>query len=225
MSRAPALLLLVVLAVGIFVGYCIGYKSLSGKTPSVERTSAPSPVCVVLPTATTISTVTTTVIKTVEQAPSGAWVEALLDEDYFSVLTHWIERANTSIHVVMYVAKCDPNESGDPVNQLLYKLAYAQSRGVDVKVVVDDETAKSYPQTIAFLKNSSIDVKLDESFARTTHAKLVIIDGRVVAVGSHNWTESALRYNHEASVLIISEDIAKQFEEYFDSIWSSGRAL
>jgi Phosphatidylserine/phosphatidylglycerophosphate/cardiolipin synthases and related enzymes len=179
----------------------------------------------VLPTATPILTVTTTVIKTVERAPSGAWVEALLDEDYFSVLSHWIERANTSIHVVMYVAKYDPNESSDPVNQLLYKLAYAQSRGVDVKVVVDDETAKSYPQTIAFLKNSGIDVRLDESSARITHAKLVIIDGRVVAVGSHNWTESALHYNHEASVLIISEDIAKQFEEYFESIWSSGRAL
>jgi phosphatidylserine/phosphatidylglycerophosphate/cardiolipin synthase-like enzyme len=171
-------------------------------------------------------TVTTTVVSEVErQAPAGVLVEPLFDRDYFSALVQWVERANVSIHVVMYAAKYDPSEPGDPVNQLLNKLAYARSRGVDVRVVVDDETAKSYPQTIDFLKNSGIAVKLDESSGRTTHAKLVIIDGKAVLVGSHNWTESALSYNHEASVLIISQDIAEKFEEYFESIWSSGRVV
>jgi phosphatidylserine/phosphatidylglycerophosphate/cardiolipin synthase-like enzyme len=222
MGKGLALFIILFFVIGIFTGYYVGYREASGKGFGSECTFTPSPVCIAVPTVT----VTTTVVSEVErQAPAGVLVEPLFDRDYFSALVQWVERANVSIHVVMYAAKYDPSEPGDPVNQLLNKLAYARSRGVDVRVVVDDETAKSYPQTIDFLKNSGIAVKLDESSGRTTHAKLVIIDGKAVLVGSHNWTESALSYNHEASVLIISQDIAEKFEEYFESIWSSGRVV
>jgi len=57
------------------------------------------------------------------------------------------------------------------------------------------------------------------------HAKVVVIDGRCVVIGSHNWTESALRYNHEVSVLICSSDLAKEVKEYIESLWSNGRLV
>jgi phosphatidylserine/phosphatidylglycerophosphate/cardiolipin synthase-like enzyme len=45
----------------------------------------------------------------------------------------------------------------------------------------------------------------------------MIIDDKIVYVGSHNWSESALYYNHETSVKIVSEDIAKIFREYLET--------
>jgi phosphatidylserine/phosphatidylglycerophosphate/cardiolipin synthase-like enzyme len=46
----------------------------------------------------------------------------------------------------------------------------------------------------------------------------VIIDQRYVLLGSHNFTHSALRHNHEASVLIESPKLAQQALAYLQHI-------
>lgn len=176
-------------------------------------------------TFTTTVTVTQASYQEVSTSSQTVTIMPLLDKNYFTTLMNWLDRANVSIHVIMYVVKYDPKDPKDPVDQILSKLVDAYKRGVDVRIVVDDETRDSYPETLEFLQSQGIPVKLDESSGRTTHTKLVIIDDKVVFVGSHNWTESALKYNHEASMLIISSDIAKQFEDYFESIWSNGRSI
>lgn len=163
----------------------------------------------------------------VRQAPLPAEGQVLVVEDdqYLNVVAPLIERANHSIHVVMFVMKYDPGDEDDPVNELLGLLADAASRGVDVRVLVDEETRDSYPQTIGFLKEHGIGVRLDRSSGITTHAKVVIVDGEFAVVGSHNWTESALRYNHEVSALIRSGEAASVLEKYFSSLWGEGREV
>ena len=53
---------------------------------------------------------------------------------------------------------------------------------------------------------------------RTTHAKLVVIDRRYLFVGSHNLTQSALKYNHEVSVRIDSPPLAEEALAYLKSL-------
>lgn len=149
----------------------------------------------------------------------------LPDKAYFGNLTNYLESANTSVYVVMYVMKYDPREYSDPVSILLRKLVDLKNRGVDVKVIVDDETYDSYPETIEFLVRNGVAVKLDESNGRTTHSKIVVIDGKYVFIGSHNWTESALTRNHETTLLVNSTELARQVVEYIESIWSNGRTI
>jgi len=152
-------------------------------------------------------------------------VEILEDHEYFNRVKSLIKSANESVYIAIFVVKYDPKEYDDPVNQLLYELVDAKKRGLDVKVLVDDPTLKSYPQTISFLKKNSIPIKLDKSRGITSHMKIVIVDGRYLIIGSHNWTESALSYNHEVSVLIVSEHYSKMVTKYFLSLWSEGRSL
>jgi phosphatidylserine/phosphatidylglycerophosphate/cardiolipin synthase-like enzyme len=64
-----------------------------------------------------------------------------------------------------------------------------------------------------YLHSNGVNVKLDNE-TDTDHLKLVVIDNKIVYVGSRNWSESALYYNHEASVKIVSEEIAQSFIEY-----------
>ncbi len=149
----------------------------------------------------------------------------LPDKAYFGNLTNYLESANTSVYVVMYVMKYDPKEYNDPVNILLRKLVELKNMGIDVKVIVDDETYDSYPETIEFLVRNGVPVKLDESNGRTTHSKIVVIDGKYVFIGSHNWTESALTRNHETTLLVNSPELARQVVEYIESIWSNGRTI
>ncbi|MFC1643917.1 phospholipase D-like domain-containing protein [Candidatus Omnitrophota bacterium] len=45
----------------------------------------------------------------------------------------------------------------------------------------------------------------------TTHDKLIIVDSRYVVVGSHNWSIKALKQNNEASSIIDSPQLAREY--------------
>jgi hypothetical protein len=149
----------------------------------------------------------------------------LPDDTYYGNITWYLDQANRSVYVVMYAVKYDASQYNDPVNVILRKLVDLHKRGVDVKVVVDDETKNSYPETINYLVGNGVPVRLDESQGKTTHCKIVVIDDQYVFIGSHNWTESALKYNHETTLLVNSSELASQVEKYIESIWSSGRLI
>lgn len=150
-------------------------------------------------------------------------VMLLADRIYFPKALSFLQKANRSIHVALYIVKYDPKESGDPVNALLASLVAAYRRGIDVRVLVDDETNDSYPQTIQYLRQNGVLVKLDKSSGVITHVKMIVIDGRCLFVGSHNWTESALSRNHEYSALLMGAPYAQEADTYFQTLWDEGR--
>jgi phosphatidylserine/phosphatidylglycerophosphate/cardiolipin synthase-like enzyme len=76
-----------------------------------------------------------------------------------------------------------------------------------------DRNLEAYNYLLAQNVNVRLDYETD-----TDHMKLVIIDDNIVYVGSHNWSESRLYYNHETSVKIVSENIAQVFKTYFGTI-------
>ncbi|MEM2409477.1 MAG: phospholipase D-like domain-containing protein [Thermofilaceae archaeon] len=152
-------------------------------------------------------------------------VELLPNMAYFERVSELIKRAEKSVYVVMFVMKYDPKETPerDPANALIELLVDARNRGLDVRVVVDDTTRQSYPETIEYLKSKGVPVRLDPKAGVTTHAKIVVVDGRCSVIGSHNWTESALSSNNEFSVLLCSKDFAGEVEGYFMELWEQGR--
>ncbi|MCC6043173.1 MAG: phospholipase D-like domain-containing protein [Candidatus Verstraetearchaeota archaeon] len=144
-------------------------------------------------------------------------VYVLTDRDYYHSLINDLRRANKSIYVAMYSMVYDPSDAFDWANDLIRELVNAKNRGVDVKVVIEFRTYHGYMndnmEAYNYLSSSGVHVKLDQE-ADTDHLKLVVIDGEIVYVGSHNWSESALYYNREASVRIVSEEVAKRFLDY-----------
>jgi hypothetical protein len=206
-TQSLTMMILVIFIVGVAVGYIISSKNI-GREEVVEKTVYQTLTSIIGPSIS-----------------SSKNLSILLDKDYYGNLSVILSRTNKSVYVIMYVIKYDPKDPMDPVNTLLNILINLSKRNVDVKIIVDDETYNSYPETINYLLSHNISVKLDESSGRTTHTKLVIIDGKIVFLGSHNWTQSALQRNHEVSVLIYDEDVAKILLRYFFDIWSNGRAV
>ncbi len=141
----------------------------------------------------------------------------LFDRDYFDEVHELLSSANESVHIAIFEMKYYPNYPGSLENRLVEDLIEARRRGVDVYVIVD-EYARGSNETVALLKENGINAKLD-SKSVTTHVKLLIIDGKIVVIGSTNWSYYALEKNHEASVVIFSRDVAKRFDEYFWMIW------
>ncbi|MBU4177899.1 MAG: phospholipase, partial [Proteobacteria bacterium] len=49
-------------------------------------------------------------------------------------------------------------------------------------------------------------------------AKLAVIDRRYCLVGSHNLTQSALKHNHELSLLLDNPQLAEEILAYLETI-------
>jgi len=148
-------------------------------------------------------------------------VYVLEDKSYYYAIRKDLESANKSIMVAMYSMIYDPDDSFDWANDLIRDLVAAKNRGIDVTVIIEYRTYFGYIdgnlEAYDYLLQNGINVRLDDE-SDTDHMKLVIIDGYIVYIGSHNWSESSLYYNHETSAKIISEEIAKTLREYFSTI-------
>ena len=61
-----------------------------------------------------------------------------------------------------------------------------------------------------------------DSLSKTTHAKLMVVDGQLSLLGSTNWTYYALTNNNETSVLVRSKEVARAFGDYFNQVKATG---
>lgn len=145
----------------------------------------------------------------------------LLDQEYFDVLREGIEGAQTEIVICAYLFKTLEGANGYP-ERIVKSLSAAVKRGVRVRAVMElsqesGDLIKTNAETAKRLEKAGVKVCPDPS-NKVTHTKLVVIDRRQLFLGSHNLTQSALKYNHEASVWIESPAMANEALDYLDSI-------
>lgn len=160
--------------------------------------------------------------KTTGSSPQAV-VEAklLLDRDYFTALLDGVDRARAEIFLSAYLFRTIQNARGYP-EAVLKRLVAAVHRGVRVDVVLErnrdtDDLSRNNAETAERLKQGGIRVCMDAP-DRVTHTKLVVIDRRYLLIGSHNLTQSALKFNHEASVWIDSPSLAEEALSYMKSL-------
>jgi phosphatidylserine/phosphatidylglycerophosphate/cardiolipin synthase-like enzyme len=151
--------------------------------------------------------------------PDLRCTQAANDGDYFWFARESIEAAQTRVHVIEYLLY----DSG-LAEQLLLELVDAAERGVEVKVLADEEVDDT-AGVLSWLESASggaIDAKLDSS-STTTHNKLMIIDD-LTLVGSHNMSSSALAANHEGSMYLVEPEVTEFYERYFQAMWADSSA-
>jgi len=153
-------------------------------------------------------------------------VQVVLDAQYFQVAMKMIQEAKHSIQVMMFEMGYYDRNPNTPSNLLIQELINAKKRGVKVEVVLEvregeDRTAKRNRHTGKILSDGGVEVIYDSLF-KTTHAKLMVVDGKLTLLGSTNWTYYALTNNNEASVLIRSQEVARALQDYFDRVKATG---
>lgn len=149
-------------------------------------------------------------------------IEDVSDGKYFPAVQKAISEARESIYMVMFKVGLRPYDKNSSVYQLVEELVNAHERGVDVKVVLDQnipfigkedvddwEIEGKNAWCYKRLKETGIDVGYDDA-TKYTHAKALVIDEETVILGSSNWTESALHKNFETDVLIKSKELAQE---------------
>jgi phosphatidylserine/phosphatidylglycerophosphate/cardiolipin synthase-like enzyme len=149
-------------------------------------------------------------------------VQLVLDAQYLQVAKKMIQEARHSIQVMMFEMGYYDKHPDTPSNLLVRELIHAKKRGVKVEVILEvkegeDRTAKRNRHTGKILSEGGVEVIYD-SLSKTTHAKLMVVDGQLTLLGSTNWTYYALTNNNEASVLLRSREVARALQDYFSRV-------
>jgi phosphatidylserine/phosphatidylglycerophosphate/cardiolipin synthase-like enzyme len=95
----------------------------------------------------------------------------------------------------------------------------AHRRGVQVRIISDDEKTADLGSDIARLRSEGIAVRLDRSPAHMHH-KFALFDKELLLTGSYNWTRGAASLNWENLILINHAKLVTAFQHEFDRLWA-----
>lgn len=131
------------------------------------------------------------------------FVEPPSDRTVENRLIELVDGAEESIDLAAYVL----DHEG-----FVEALERAAGRGVRLRVVSDSEVGPDRSEW-AFDRleaaGAELTLQRDDGFA--SHNKFMVVDGRLVWMGSTNFSETGLRWNNNASLLIESEEVAADF--------------
>ncbi|MFA5392982.1 MAG: phospholipase D-like domain-containing protein [Candidatus Ratteibacteria bacterium] len=150
-------------------------------------------------------------------------VKVILDRQYYPVALKAIKEAKESINFAVFEIRYYPEYPQSFSNRLIDGLILAAQRGVNVEVCL--EQSKGYNQDNALdnvkvaykLINSGVKTYLDNP-KKTLHAKFLVVDRRLVLLGSTNWAYYSLDKNWETNLLVDSRKIAEELLGYFETI-------
>jgi len=146
----------------------------------------------------------------------------LKNQEYFPALIKRIDEAQGEIIMSFFLFKVGVHKNSYP-DRVLAHLVKSVQRGLRVMVVLEHSGGHDLKldaenrRTRQLLAEKGIEVYFD-SQRKTTHTKLVIIDRRLIVLGSHNLTQAALRHNNEMSIMMENTQLAEEARDYLFNI-------
>lgn len=155
--------------------------------------------------------------------PVSARISLIRNEAYVADIGSVLERARENVKVAMFFATGTSAQSA--VRPLVHKLVALHKGGVHVQVLLDTDDegdvfgSRHINKPVANeLTAAGIEVLFDQP-NRLLHSKIVVVDDKIVCVGSHNWTHASFTKYEELSVLIEAPPIAKYYADRFAMLW------
>jgi phosphatidylserine/phosphatidylglycerophosphate/cardiolipin synthase-like enzyme len=147
----------------------------------------------------------------------------VLSTDYPKIVVPLLQAAGHKIDVIMYEWKWYSHESAGGVEKFNLAFQTAARKGVKIRALLNIESmghaiTKINSRTAQYLTMAGIEVKFGQ-LGTTTHAKMIIIDDRIMILGSHNISKGSFSRNQEASIVIEGGDAVRQYINYFNLLW------
>jgi phosphatidylserine/phosphatidylglycerophosphate/cardiolipin synthase-like enzyme len=116
------------------------------------------------------------------------------------------------IEIIIFDWRFYPSPTGTSVDNFNYSLFAAAKRGVKIRAIVNNDSI------LAQLKKNGAKAKRVYS-KKLIHAKMMLIDGKILIIGSHNYTQSAFTMNLEISIIVELENEDNEIIKFFDHVW------
>lgn len=129
------------------------------------------------------------------------------------LLIEKINNAQTSIDIAIYSITD---------NNIKKAIIDAKKRNVQIRIITDkQESSSKYQSTLlSELKQIGIPIKIN-SHSGLMHLKIAIIDGKIIGLGSFNYTNSASTINNEDIFFVNDSKIATEWEKAFQDMWDN----
>lgn len=138
----------------------------------------------------------------------------LIGREYPDAVIEAIKNSKVSVKIFMYDWRWYSHQPGARIQKLNQEIIKAVKRKVDVRVVLNNNSI------LRILKSNGIKAIVTNA-SRTMHAKIVIIDEKILFIGSHNFSINGFEINHEFSLKLDDQKIIDRCNTYFKNLWLS----
>jgi phosphatidylserine/phosphatidylglycerophosphate/cardiolipin synthase-like enzyme len=137
--------------------------------------------------------------------------QVIIGKEYPTILTPLIEQAQHTIEILVFDWRWYKNEPNSTIQKFNNAILEASARGVKVRALVNNNIMPTILQ-LEKLSVKRVGTK------KMMHVKMIIIDGKQIAIGSHNFSKNAFVFNHEVSTLSDDPNIIKRCQFYFNNL-------
>lgn len=146
----------------------------------------------------------------------------LWDEKFRAAVLREINQASKKILIASFVCDYRKTKKVRHIDAIIEALVRAQKRGVKIRIILnrgerDGNLHNTNLTAMRAMEHREIYAGWSKK-GRRWHGKIIIIDGRLSIIGSHNLSEASLCRNGEISVLIEGEETGAYAEEKFYEI-------
>ena len=150
-------------------------------------------------------------------AQGAGTVQPVVNREYLPAALELINGATNTIEFIQLEMHDDR-----AVAAIEAALGAAAKRGVRVRGILDDGVDFN-AAAVERLRALGADVTLDTP-AKMTHAKLLVVDGKKVLLGSTNWTGNSMGNNNESNLRLDDPVLAGFFGRYIAALWADSAA-
>ncbi len=129
--------------------------------------------------------------------------------DCLNAINEQISYSTKSIDICVFTISDD---------RIKEKLLYAKRKGVQIKIITDNDKSFDKGSDIQTLADCGIQTKIDTT-PHHMHNKFAIFDDKTLITGSFNWTRSASEFNHENIIVSNDSNSVMQFKQEFEALW------
>ena len=126
-------------------------------------------------------------------------------------LVKFIQSATTSLDVAIFDINLD---------QVVHEIIVA-SKKMPVRMVVDRREAKSPHSLVPLLVKAGVKLKFGHQKG-IMHNKFVVVDGKMIELGSFNYTNGAAFKNNENQLYVGNPVIVSKYKARFETLWEMG---
>ncbi|RLD65357.1 MAG: hypothetical protein DRI95_08895 [Bacteroidetes bacterium] len=121
----------------------------------------------------------------------------------------FLDKAKNSIQICVFTISD---------NSITKQIVQCFERGVNIKIITDNDKQYDRGSDISYLAGKGIDIKVDMT-RHHMHHKFAIVDNNALLTGSYNWTRSAEKYNQENLIITNNSEFIRIFKNEFENLW------
>ncbi|MBR5305237.1 MAG: DUF1669 domain-containing protein [Candidatus Gastranaerophilales bacterium] len=127
------------------------------------------------------------------------------DNIYHDVISDLIKNSTDSIYIsAFYLTDKD----------IIKDLIQARKRGVEILIILDATGAMNFKERVDKLRKNNILVAI-ENWGGKNHEKTIVIDEKILILGSCNFSKNGFYKNDENIIVINNENLSLLYKDYF----------